>query len=383
MRFGVGTNASNNQYGITLTSSFNTVLGNYTTDGGQKLQVNGTSRVTGHGIFETSLSVGTSGAFGAFTVRGGDNLSSSRAIVVQNLSQSLIFSLSNDGTTFINPQGAGNILVGNIVDNGTKFQVGGNSFIKGSVSSSASSALIVQNSNAINLLNLRNDGFLDCSSGVGYRFSDEIAFSNVSGGSFVTGYRSSATGNYSFSANGGRAGIGGSNNATTDFSATFGRQTNAYLLGQFAHSNYGISNVQGDSQHSFVQLVRIITGTTIQELFIDGATARAILPTTNSMWNVKLNLIAVCSVAGGTTVLGDVFTGQYFVTIKRVGGTTSIVGSVSTDEKSNTSMSTSVVTIDADTTNNSLRVRFTPPTTSGGTTVIRVVSTLHLTEMRY
>jgi hypothetical protein len=278
---------------------------------------------------------------------------------------------------------AGRLLLGTTTEGTEILQVNGNSFIKGTVNNNTSSALVVQNSDARNLLNVRNDGFLDSSCPNGYRFSDNTAFSTVSNGSFLTGYRSSATGFYSFSANGGRAGIGGGNSATGDFSATFGRHTTAYLLGQFAHSSYGIGITQGLSQHSFVQLVREITGTSIQELFIDGASVRATLPVANSIWNAKIYLIAVCSVAGGTTILGDIFSGEYLVTIKRIGATTSIVGSVSSNEKSDTSMTTSVVTIDADTTNNSLRVRFTPPITSNSTTVIRVVSTLHLTEVRY
>jgi hypothetical protein len=47
MRFGVGTNATSNQYGITLTSNWNTVLGNFGTDTGEKLQVIGNAKITG------------------------------------------------------------------------------------------------------------------------------------------------------------------------------------------------------------------------------------------------------------------------------------------------------------------------------------------------
>jgi hypothetical protein len=47
MRFGVGTSAATNQYGITLTSNWNTVLGNFGTDTGEKLQVIGNAKITG------------------------------------------------------------------------------------------------------------------------------------------------------------------------------------------------------------------------------------------------------------------------------------------------------------------------------------------------
>jgi hypothetical protein len=288
---------------------------------------------------------------------------------------------------------AGNLVIGSTSDSGERLQVSGSSKFDGSAvisgslsmrtlgSTSATNALTIQNSAATTLLSIRNDGFIDAASAVGYRFSNDIVSSAVNNGSFVTGYRSSATGNYSFSANGGMAGIGGSNSATGNLSATFGRNANAYLFGQFAHSSFGFSG--GHSQHSFVQLIRDITGTSIQELFIDASSAKATLPAANSMWIAKIYVLAVCRVAGGTTVLGDIFAGEYLTTIKRIGATTSIVGSISSDEKSDTSMSTSVVTIDADTVNNAIRIRFTPPTTSDGTTVVRAVATLHLTELRY
>jgi len=48
-------------------------------------------------------------------------------------------------------------------------------------------------------------------------------------------------------------------------------------------------------------------------------------------------------------------------------------------------MSSSVVTITADdaTESESLKIEFTPPTTAGSTTVIRVVATVYLTEVGY
>jgi hypothetical protein len=46
-------------------------------------------------------------------------------------------------------------------------------------------------------------------------------------------------------------------------------------------------------------------------------------------------------------------------------------------------MLSSVVTITADDTNESLKIEFTPPTGANASTVIRVVATVYLTEVGY
>jgi hypothetical protein len=291
------------------------------------------------------------------------------------------FAAGASATAHMTLHNTGNLLIGSTTNSGERLQVSGNTKILGAASTSASNALVVQNSSATNLISIRNDGFIEAASGVGYRFSNDITFSSVTNGSFMTGYRSSATGSYSFSANGGMSGIGGRNQALGNMSAAFGRNSIAYLTGQFSHSSFGVG--EGQSQHSFIQLFRDITGVSQSELFIDGSSARAILPVANSMWNAKIYILAVCRTAGGTTILGDVFSGEYLVTIKRVGSVTSLVGSVTSTDKSDASMSTSIITIDANDTNDAIRIQFTPPTTSDASTVIRVLATLHLTEVRY
>jgi len=168
----------------------------------------------------------------------------------------------------------------------------------------------------------------------------------------------------------------------------------AYLQGQRSNATgtFGAGSIRGDAQTSSITLRRIITGTGITELTLDGtapgAATRAILTisspsTTNARaWRAQIDVVAICATAGGTTVLNDVFAGSYHCAIKRVGTTTSLVGTVSvTNEVSDASMSTSVVTIDADDTNEALRIQFTPPTTAAAGTVIRVVATAYLTEV--
>jgi hypothetical protein len=160
----------------------------------------------------------------------------------------------------------------------------------------------------------------------------------------------------------------------------------SYLYGQRTTAA-GKFSANSDAQSSALTFRRSITGTAITELFLDGASVRAILalPTgavNARAWRAQIDLVAICATAGGTTVLNEVFAGSYHCAIKRVGTVTSLVGAVSvTNEVSDTSMSTSVVTIDANDTNEALRIQFTPPTTAAAGTVIRVVATAYLTEV--
>jgi hypothetical protein len=151
---------------------------------------------------------------------------------------------------------------------------------------------------------------------------------------------------------------------------------NAVANGRFA--------ADGDAQTQNIRLRNAITGTAQSELFADGATIRAVLAT-NRAWSFDVQTVAICTLVGnGTCVLGDVYTINQQGIIKRIGATTSIVGTVSTVTNNNdTSMASAVVTTDADAANNALRVRFTPPSTAGSTSQFRVVTTLTFTEVAY
>jgi hypothetical protein len=155
-----------------VSSSGNVGIG--TTTPAYTLDINGTTRLNSSATVTSDLSVGLTTAFGRFNVRGADNSSTSRAITVQNQGQSLIFDLYNDGKILLNPQGAGNILVGTITDSGFKFDVNGTGrfsgnvqitgsatnslLVKGSGATSATTSLLVQNSSNTQLLKLTDDG---------------------------------------------------------------------------------------------------------------------------------------------------------------------------------------------------------------------------------
>jgi hypothetical protein len=165
-----------------------------------------------------------------------------------------------------------------------------------------------------------------------------------------------------------------------------GQYVNTTLYGQKARNSGSFANVLGDNQAHELIWRRAITGTAQTELFLDGASIAAILPGTNSVWNGIIDITSICTVVGdGTTVVGHVAATAYKVTIKRIGTTTSLVGGVQEIGITNAdaSMATAVFTIDNNDTNESLRVRFTPPSTAGSTTVIRAVATFRGTQIQY
>lgn len=196
---------------------------------------------------------------------------------------------------------------------------------------------------------------------------------------------STASGGFSFAAQGSVA------NATYSSSLGLGL---AYLRGQFARASAYLSGAYS-SQSSILSAMRLITGTSAAELTLDGtapgAGTRLVLsisspaPTNARIWNAIVQLTAVCSVAGGSVTVGESFIGTYNLGIKRIGATTSLVGTVQNmiTAQADTNMLSSVVTITADDTNESLKIDFTPPTGANASTVIRVVATVYLTEVGY
>lgn len=125
------------------------------------------------------------------------------------------------------------------------------------------------------------------------------------------------------------------------------------------------------------------TGTAQVELFLDGLGGSAVwVVPAGVVQNFKIHVTAYCTSAGNGVGIstGDAFVGWYLGGIKRVGSTTSLVGSVqnAATAQSDAGMSTSVVTIDADDTDESLRIRYTPPSTAGTTTVISIKASIEI-----
>lgn len=179
--------------------------------------------------------------------------------------------------------------------------------------------------------------------------------------------------------------IGESLSASAQYSAARGFKTISNLWGQ---GSFGAANfsANGDCQGHELIWNRQITGTAQTELFLDGSSLTAILPTTNTVWHGIIDISSICTVAGaGTTIVGDVAATSYKATIKRLNTNTTLVGTVQEIGTINadTSMAAVAFTIDANNTNESLRIQFTPPPTAAADTVIRVIATFRGTQIKY
>jgi hypothetical protein len=221
---------------------------------------------------------------------------------------------------------------------------------------------------------------------------------NTVSGSWATiagGYLNTASGNYSQS--GGRQ-----TTASGEYSFAFGQTCVAahpYSVatglsavspnqGVRVHSTQNIdSNIGGSSQNIDFQVKKSITGTSASELWLSnsGIPAAPVIPT-GTVWHGQVDCVAICKTQGdGTTVVGDVYATSYLVTIKNIGGATTLVGTVQQigTANSDATMSTSVFSITANDPQDQLKIDFTPPATAGSTTVIYAMATLNLSHLRY
>jgi hypothetical protein len=176
---------------------------------------------------------------------------------------------------------------------------------------------------------------------------------------------------------------GNLSSATASNTVVMGPGANGHLVASQVHSS-GRFTTSGDAQNMRVQVRRSITGTAAQGLFINGSSTQLVIPA-NRAWNARVHLTAICTTAGGTVSVGDTYTANYSIGIKRITNATSLVGTMQTitAPQSDASMSTSTVTMSADDTNEALVISFTPPTTAGAGTIIRVVATVEITVVGY
>jgi hypothetical protein len=183
--------------------------------------------------------------------------------------------------------------------------------------------------------------------------------------------------------------LGGASNEVNSFNGATvgGSQASSYLPNQIATSGGSFSN-NGDNQTSDIRFRALVTGTATDTLFLDGVSQVATLSltgTTNArVWNARIQCVAIVTAQGnGTVAAGLTHSETYDIVIKRTSAGTVIVGSNPIGVIRVSEMSTASFTVDADTTNNALRIRFTPPSGAGSTTTIRAAATAYLTELGY
>jgi hypothetical protein len=183
--------------------------------------------------------------------------------------------------------------------------------------------------------------------------------------------------------------LGGAGNEVNSSNgvAIGGLQASSYLLNQISTSG-GRFAVNGDNQTSDIRYRRLATGVSQQELFLDGASQRAelsLVGTTNArVWNARIQCVAIVTSQGnGGAEVGRVHSQTFDVVIKRTSAGTTIVGGQAMTTFGVSEMLNAFFTVDADTTNNALRIQFTPPSNAGSTTQIRATATAYLTELGY
>jgi hypothetical protein len=164
------------------------------------------------------------------------------------------------------------------------------------------------------------------------------------------------------------------------------------LVGLYAQESFApgrfVSGETGGVQRSIVTAWRSIAGTASANLFLNGSNSRITLVTANTglsnkVYGFKTMLVAVCKTSGGSINANDVWGATYEGIIKRVGTTTSLVGSVNTINSwadGGFSGNTPTVAITADDTNEALDIQFTIVGGNASTNV-RVNATIHLTEL--
>jgi len=144
-----------------------------------------------------------------------------------------------------------------------------------------------------------------------------------------------------------------------------------------------VQRVRQSTQYQHVIETAAITGTAQTELTMP-TTGSVLNVGTNTAGNFEVHITAICTVAGNGVGIstGESYVSWHLGGIKNIGGTTALIGTVQTPAtaQSDTGMSTSVVTVDANNTNDSLRIRFTPPSTAGSTTQITVIATIDYTN---
>lgn len=184
--------------------------------------------------------------------------------------------------------------------------------------------------------------------------------------------------------------LGEYNSVSANYGFGIGSDCKAYLYGQFA-SAVGPISVNGDAQQSLLTSRRsasLTTGaTTVLSLDGSGTTNLIVPDGNNRAWNVQIDTIAVVTAITGTATgvsVGDCYRETKQLLFKRVGGTSSIVGTVDTTSiKSDTSMSTAALTVTAGA-SQQMALTFTAPTFAGGGSVTcRVVSKVSLVEVAY
>jgi hypothetical protein len=209
--------------------------------------------------------------------------------------------------------------------------------------------------------------------------------SNISSGQYAVsgGFSNTASGRSSVC-------FGETNTANSSYGVALGNQSKSYLQSQQSLAS-GLFSVVGDAQQSLLTARRsaVLTTGLGAALSLDGTgVTNLIIPESNNRaWNVTIDTISVVTAITGTATgvsVGDCYSETKKLLFKRIGGTSSIVGTVDTSAiKSDLGMATASITISAGG-SQQMAITFTAPTfVGGGSVTCRVVSKVMLVEVAY
>jgi hypothetical protein len=413
--YGVGTAnnylAGNTSIGTTQTGARLNVAGSTTTNGQDALLVeasDGTDlfEVENGGLISVGKNVGGSGTQSTATIRviSGDT-NTGLALVPKG--EGAITAQIPDGTTAGgNARGISSVDLQLHRDGANKVASGARAVIVGGSGNRASVSGAFVGGGLNNLAegngyptisggttNSISNGWSNTISG-GAANSISGSYSNISGGAYniVSSAYGTVIGGEGNTASGNRAIAGGATNvASGEFSIAIGGwNSRAVLYGQrsIASGQFAATGTVCDNQTSDIRFRALVTGTAQTQLFLDGVDDVAqlsLVGTTNArVWNARIQCVAIVTAQGnGTVAAGLTHSETYDIVIKRTSAGTVIVGSSPLGVIRVSEMTGASFTVDADTTNNALRIRFTPPSGAGSTTTIRAAATAYLTELGY
>jgi hypothetical protein len=179
--------------------------------------------------------------------------------------------------------------------------------------------------------------------------------------------------------------IGEGSRGQVQYSVALGALTTSHLYNQFTTLGTGIG--QASDLKSYKTDTLTTAATTVLSLDGTGTTNLIIPNGNNRAWNVTIDTITVVTAITGTATgvsVGDCYRETKQLLFKRIGGTSSIVGTVDTTAiKSDTGMSTASITISAGG-SQQMAITFTGPSfLGGGSVTCRVVSKVSLVECAY
>lgn len=226
--------------------------------------------------------------------------------------------------------------------------------------------------------------------GGGYSNTASGNYSSISGGYNNTtsssssiiggGVSNTASGSYSIigggvsnTASGGSSTVGGgdSNTASANYSTVSGGYYGkADKHGQQSYSS-GPFATGGDAQRSTLLARNVTTDDTTSELFLNGSSNRCTIAT-DTTWTFSITIVARCTDADNES-----FGAKHEGVIDNNAGTVALVGTVTETILGDDSTGTWTVTVDADNTNDALRIQ----ATGEAAKTIRWVARIELTEV--